>query len=92
MWKRNNYARLSFEKRRQTQESTKIMIEFRVKTAGNNNDWVQIVITKRPKGALAKLVNFEEVQIRIDGIVYSENSQEFEEVFDKAILWEILNY
>ena len=62
------------------------MLEFKMKQSNNNNNWQQTFIGIREPEEL----NFKNCDYRINGIMYTQYTEEFNEVALKIKMWEQL--
>ena len=63
------------------------MIEIALKPGGDDSDQPRLGWVLSTPQIEVHNINFERTHVRIDGVVYTKDSEEFQEAFKRAKLW-----
>ena len=63
------------------------MIEIALKPGGDDSGQTRLGWIQTTSHIVVENINFQRSHVRIDGVVYTEDSEEFRKVFEKAKLW-----
>lgn len=63
------------------------MIEIALKPGGDDSGQTRLGWQETTAQIEIHNINFRRTHVRIDGVVYTEDSEEFQKVFAKAKLW-----